>query len=165
MSENIERMAQAQNLEEPPATISIPTALAPIVEAFSVESEITAKALIRQAAKTIYARSEHGYGDQKIRNDEVESIFALMKAIKPTSVLEIICASQIIVGHLLGLRKLSLSFKDDQRLGLKLLRFSNDALERLEKMRGGGGSQQHINVVYQNVGATMQTVVAPMNKD
>lgn len=160
MKRNIERMAQDQKFNEP-LEISIPNALAPIVEAYSVESESTAKALIEKAAKAIYGRGE--YGEREVKNEEVESTFALMKAIRPSNALETICASQVVVGHLLGLRKLSQSFKEDQRIGLKLLRFSNEALGCLEKLRGNGGQQ--INVVYQNVGPTVQTLVASTAKE
>jgi len=36
---------------------------------------------------------------------------------------------------MLGMRKLSSSYLDDQRLGLKLLRFSNEAMQHLERKR------------------------------
>jgi len=47
---------------------------------------------------------------------------------------------------MLGMRKLSSSYLDDQRLGLKLLRFSNEAMQHLERKRNGG--TQNITVSY-----------------
>ena len=88
-------------------------------------------------------------------------MYALMKAIKPIDVLETLSAAQIVAGHMLGMRKLAQPFEADQRLGLKLLRLSNDAMERLEKKRNGG--HQNINVTYNNHGPSKQAIISSVN--
>lgn len=129
MSDQLECMAQSQNSANPPSAISIPSILLPIIEAFSIESEVTAKALIRQSINMIYSQGTY---------EDVETIFNLMKAISPKDTLEIIYAAQIVLGYLLGMHKFSLSYPDDQILGLKLLKFSNDAMDELAKRRSKG---------------------------
>lgn len=128
------------------------------MEVFSVESEIVAKDLIEQAVKAVYANDEGfslNIGGFKASKEQIDGLYTLIKSIKPRDFLEALSAAQIIISHMIAMRKLSQSFPDDQNLGLKFLRLSNDALERLEKKRSG--SNQNINVFYNNP----QTVVNP----
>jgi hypothetical protein len=154
-----ERMAQSQNLPTTHQDLTISKALTPIVEAFMVDSEELAKGLLNQAVNAIYykKREEYSFDDvsKPITKKEIDEVFALMKTINPKDVIEALHGAQIIVGHLLGMRKLSQSCRDDQRLGIKLLRLSSDALERLERKRSG---HQNINVTYHNT--SMQTIVS-----
>ena len=83
-----------------------------------------------------------------------------MRCISPRDSLETLFAAQIVVGHLLGMRKLAESYSDDQKLGLNLLRFSNEAMQQLEKKRSG--VTQNIVVNYSHNGqanALVQTVL------
>jgi hypothetical protein len=143
--------------------ITIPKRLEPIVKAFFAESPKTAKALIVQAAKAIYGSDEDNLIsnfdviEHKITNEEVESICSLMGGIKPQDVLEALIAAQIVVSHMLGMRKLAKGGLEDSRIGLKLLQFSNEALYRLQKKRSGG--MQNITVNYNYVGLPQKPTI------
>ncbi len=158
-------MAQSQKTLLPPQKVTIPNTLASIVEVFSVESEEAAKILLKQAAAAIYyeRKDEYSYRatPRDLTQEEIDGVYALMKAIKPIDVLETLSAAQIVAGHMLGMRKLAQPFEADQRLGLKLLRLSNDAMERLEKKRNGG--HQNINVTYNNHGPSKQAIISSVN--
>lgn len=135
------------------ANITIPKKLDPIVKAFFADSPKTAKKLIIQAAKAIYGEEEEQdflhYSMKKqhvISNEDLEDICDLMQGIKPNDMLEAIIAAQIVVTHMLGMRKLATGHLADQHLGLKMLRFSTDAMQQLQKKRSGG--MQNITVNY-----------------
>lgn len=129
--------------------ISIPQKLAPIVQAFSVESEQAIIDLIHQAAKAIYTTGD-SYSRYDITDDEIESICYLIKELKPRDMIETLYAAQIVVSHMLGMHKISKNDTDDQRFGLKLLRFCNDSMQNFEKKKSGG--VQNITVNYNYVG-------------
>ncbi len=152
-------MAKHRKNEPPPdRSVDAPSSLAPIMQAFHVESDKVAKALIQEAANTLYGKSE--FGSRSISKDELDGIVALMKCINPKDTLETLYAAQIVVCHMLGMKKLSESFMDDQRLGLNLLRFSAEAMSQLEKKRNG--CAQNITVNYKHTGhgdALMQTII------
>lgn len=148
-------------------TITIPRKLAPLVKAFS-EDDQSARLLIIEAAKAINKTEKRiGYGcdEEKISNEELEGIIALMKGIAPRDTIEMIYGAQIISSHLMGLRLLGSNHANDQVLGLRLLRFSNDALSQLQKKKAGGISK-NINITYNHAGpgpALMQTVIPKDN--
>ncbi len=154
-------MAQYQKTTDSPVTI--PSSIAPLVEIFSVESETAAKELIAQVVTAIYHQGEYDYScrSRPVLKTEVDEVYGLMKAIKPLDILETICAAQIITGHMLGMKKLAQCCNDDQRLALKLLRLSNDAMERLERKRKG--NHQNINVTYNNHAPSKQALIASSN--
>lgn len=160
-------MAQSQKKLITPQALAIPGVLEPIVEAFSVDSEKVAKALLKEAVETIYFGKKDDFcfesSPKPVTKKEIDGVYALMKSIKPTDIVEILYGVQIIVGHLLGMRKLAQPQFDDQNLGLKLLKLSSEALERLERKRGGGN--QNINVTYHNSGPSMQSLVTPSTKE
>lgn len=143
------------------ANITIPKKLDLIVQAFFVESPQAAKKLVIQAAKAIYGSEDEGdFYDVSIRyraitNEQLEDICALMQSIKPTDGLEAILAAQIIVSHMLGMRKMAKGLHEDQRLGLKMFQFSSEAMTRLQKKRSGG--MQNVTVNY-NYNSTQQTI-------
>jgi hypothetical protein len=133
--------------------ITIPKKLDPIVRAFFSDSPRAAKNLVIQAAKAIYGAEEErdllDYSMKKqhvITNEDIEDICAFMQGIKPIDMLEAIIAAQIVVTHMLGMRKLATGHSIDQHLGLKMLRFSVDAMQQLQKKRCGG--LQNITVNY-----------------
>ena len=135
------------------ANITIPKKLDPIVQAFFVDSPKAAKKLVTQAAKAIYGAEEEKdpsdfsmKSQHVITNEDIEDICAFMQGIKPNDVLEAIIAAQITVTHMLGMRKLATGHLADQHLGLKMLRFSTDAMQQLQKKRSGG--MQNITVNY-----------------
>ncbi len=137
------------------ANITIPKKLDPIVRAFFAESPNAAKKLVIQAAKAIYGSEEDkdfcDFSTKKqhvITNEDIENICAFMQGIKPTDVLEAIIAAQITVTHMLGMRKLSTGHLADQHLGLKMLRFSTDAIQQLQKKRCGGVQTITVNYNY-----------------
>lgn len=141
--------------------IVIPKKLAPLVKAFSAD-EKSARLLIIEAAKAISGTEETmGFGNSKISEEEIEGIITLMQGLAPKDTLEMIYSAQVITSHLAGLRLLSHNHCADQALGLKLLRFSNDAMAQLQKKRTGG-SCQNVNITYNHAGpgpALMQTVI------
>lgn len=143
--------------------VKIPNKLAPLVKAFSAD-EKGARLLIIEALKAISKAETQGafdMGAPECSEAEIEGIIALMQGIAPKDTLEMLYGAQIISAHLMGIRLLAHDFPGDQALGLKLLRFSNDALAQLQKKRSGGISQ-NINITYNNAGqgsALMQTVI------
>jgi len=141
--------------------ITIPKKLAPLVKAFSADEQ-SAKTLIVEAAKAIYTTNDSfGFNSCSISNEEIEGVIALMNGINPKDTIEMIYGAQIITSHMLGLKLLSHSFAADQALGLKLLRFSNEAMSQLQKKRAGGTNQNiTVNYNYNGQGqAIMQTVI------
>lgn len=137
------------------ANITIPKKLDPIVRAFFAESPKAAKKLIIQAAKAIYgAEEERNPCDFSMKrqhiitNEDIEDICAFMQGIKPSDILEAIMASQIVVSHMLGMLKLATGHLADQHLGLKMLRFSMDAMQQLQKKRCGGVQNITVNYNY-----------------
>jgi hypothetical protein len=124
--------------------------------------------LIEQAAKAIYGENENNEyafvsSPRMISEEEINAIYSLMKSIRPRDMLETLYASQIVVSHMLGMKKLAQSHLNDQILGAKLLRLSNDAIERLERKRNGG--HQNISVTYHNNAPSMQALVSTQNKE
>ena len=146
--------------------IAIPEKLAPLVKAFSADDQ-SARLLIIEAAKAISSAiptQDYGSSKRDISVDELEGIIALMKGIAPQDTLEIIYGAQIISSHLMGLRLLSYELSADQTLGLKLLRFSNEAMGQLQKKRSGGASQ-NINITYNHTGPGSSLVQNILLKD
>jgi hypothetical protein len=143
--------------------IVVPDKLAPLVKAFSADDQ-SARLLINEAAKAISSAiptQRYESNKREISEEELEGVIALMKGIAPRDTLEMIYGAQIISSHLMGLRLLSYEVSADQTLGLKLLRFSNEAMGQLQKKRSGGVSQ-NINITYNHTGsgtALMQNVV------
>lgn len=123
--------------------ITIPKKRQPIVQAFYAESEAIAKAYILQASRAVYCvedeSSEYSFKNKKhdLSNDELHGICALMQGLKPKDMLEVLLSAQIIVSHMLGMRKLAKGGCEEQRIGLKMLRFSNEVLCHLHKKRSG----------------------------
>lgn len=154
-------MAKDQKQRPPPAhIIEAPQSLVPLMQAFHVDSDKVARSLISEAARAIYGKGDYGR-DRVFSKSELDGIVSLMKCIRPRDSLETLFAAQIIVGHMLGMRKLAEGCPDDQKLGLNLLRFSNEAMQQLEKKRSG--ATQNIIVNYNHNGqgnALMQTVLA-----
>lgn len=138
--------------------LTIPAKLETIVKALYADSEQAAKMLIIQAAKAIYGTedaddylSNFGKRNHVITPQELEEICILMRGINPQDTFEALLAAQIIVSHLLGLRKLSKDHISDTQLGIKLLRFSSDAMNQLQKKRCG--CTQNIFVTYNQNGS------------
>jgi hypothetical protein len=139
--------------------ITPPKALLPLMQAFHVDSEKAAKALIKETARAIFGTDILG-SDKDISKEELEGIASLMKGIHPKDALETLYAAQIVASHMLGMRKLSSNFSDDQCLGLKLLRFSGEAMQQLDKKRNGGMQNITVNYNHNDHGnALMQTVI------
>ncbi len=147
-------MARYEKTPPPPIKeIEVPPSLAPLMQAFHVDSEKEAKMLLEAAAYAIYGREAEPENEfdilkkkRVISKDELEGILSLMKGISPKDTLETLYAAQIVVSYMLGMRKLSQSYQGDQKLGLKLFRFSCEAMQQLQRQRSGG--TQHITVNY-----------------
>jgi len=165
-------MAESEKKDTPPSKqITAPQALSPIMKAFHVESEEAAHALILEASKAIYGCKESesnfnvlGSKDREITNEELEGITSLMEGLAPRDSLEALYAAQIVASHMLGMRKLSSDYGEDQNLGLRLLKFCNDAMQQLDKKRNGGNQNITVNHNYNGPGnALSQTVFKESN--
>lgn len=152
-------MAKDQKDDLPPALIQAPKTIAPIMEAFHVESDKVAKALIVEAATAIYRAQE--WGKQSFSKAELDGVISLIRSIKPMDSLETLFASQIVVGHLLGMKKLSESCSDDQKIGLNLLRFSSEAMQMLIKKQTGATQNIVVNYSYNGQRNTLMQTVLP----
>ena len=153
-------MARYPENHPPPCQVNAPEALVPLMQVFQVESEIAAKSLLYQAAQAIFGEEDllGGGGPTK---EEIEVVFDLIRGLKPSDTVETLYAAQIVSSHLLGMRRLASTYESDQRLGLKLLRFSNEALGELERKRNG--RSQNITVNYHHSGTgnqVSQTVIS-----
>lgn len=158
---SVKGMAKYKKKRTPPARIvQAPQALVPLMQAFHVDSDKVAQSLVSEAAKAIYGKGDYGR-DRIFSKSELDGIISLMKCIRPMDSMETLFAAQIIVGHMLGMRKLAEGCPDDQRLGLNLLRFSNEAMQQLEKKRSGATQNIIVNYNHNVQGnALMQTVLA-----
>lgn len=151
-------MAKDQKEAHPPPLLQTPKAIASIMEAFHVESDKVAKALVVEAARAIYGQDN--YGKHSFSKAELDGVVSLIRSIKPMDSLEALFASQIVVGHLLGMKKLSESCSDDQKIGVNLLRFSSEAMQMLIKKQTGATQNIVVNYSYNGQGnALMQTVL------
>lgn len=148
--------------------IIIPQRLEPVVKAFFAESPKVAKELIKQAVKAIY-EADNMFPILRsipVTTDEIDIVCALMDSIKPKDALEAIFAAQIISTYMLGMRKLAKGNREDQRLGLNLLRFSNDAMKQLQRKRGGTCQNITVNHNYSSQGASFtQTIINDTQKE
>jgi len=135
--------------------IKIPDKLLPLIKAFSAD-EKSARLLIIEASRAIcnsQTQRTYSYDDRsEISKEEIEGVIGLMNGIDPRDTIEMIYGAQIISSHLMGLRMLSHPHKHDQTLGLNLLRFSNEAMERLQKKKSRGVNQ-NINITYNHLGS------------
>jgi hypothetical protein len=161
-------MAKSEKNNPPPTTHQVvaPEALAPIMQAFHVDSEEAAHSLILEASKAIYGSKKPDYDfigpkDREISKEELDGISSLMRGISPKDSLETLYAAQIVASHMLGMRKLSSSYNEDQKLGLKLLQFCNDSMQQLEKKRSGGGQNITVNHNYNGQGNTLTQTIIP----
>lgn len=73
-----------------------------------------------------------------------------MRGISPQDTLETLYAAQIVACHMMGMRKLTEQFSEDERLGLKFLQFSNEAMQQLDRKRNGGTQNITVNYTTQN---------------
>lgn len=159
-------MAKSQKLDTPPThQVTAPQALTPIMQAFHVDSEEAAHSLILEASKAIYGEKEKEYDfigpdNRELSEAELHGVTSLMKGINPKDSLETLYAAQIVASHMLGMRKLSSNYAADQKLGLKLLKFCNEAMQQLEKKRSGATQNITVNYNYNGTGnALSQTVI------
>lgn len=163
-------MAKSEKRHTPPASlleITAPKAITPLMQAFHVDSEEIASSLILEATKAIYSHDDSGinvFSRKEISIEELDGITSLMKGLKPRDTLETLYAAQIVASHMLGMRKLSASYPDDQKLGLKLLRFNNEAMQQLEKKRNGGTQNITVNYNYHGQGNHLTQTVIPIKE-
>jgi hypothetical protein len=153
------------------SNITIPKKLDPIIQAFFAESPKAAKRLIVQAASAIYgSEEERDPSDvftryRPITDEQLEDVCTFMQGIKPADTLEAIIAAQIVVSHMLGMHKLASGLVDDQRLGLKMLHFSGEAMGRLQKKRSGGMQNVTVNYNYNGTRPAIPTIPAEFHGD
>jgi hypothetical protein len=101
--------------------IIIPNQLKHLYEA--ILSGDTTSDTIKQALKAI-----SGF---ICRKDEIESVKELIASIKPMNHNDVFHAAQFVAAHIMGTRMLSHQYGDDQKLGMKLLKFSNEMVLKL----------------------------------
>jgi len=152
--------SQKKHTPSPHREITAPKALVPLMQAFHVDSEEVAHSLIIEAAKAISFSDDMIFGKKDPSEEEIEAIASLMKGINPRDTLETLYAAQVVACHMMGMRKLASTHPDDQRLGLHLLKFSNESMQQLEKKRNGGTQNITVNYNYNGQGnAVSQTVI------
>lgn len=122
-------MAQAQNNFLPP-TVLIPQAITTLVDGFSARSEKEAQVVFEQAIKIINK-------DSKLSKRELKGAYMLYRMMNPQDNVEQVWCAQFIVSHLLGMNNISQSSQKEKNIGLKLLKASRDAMERIHKKRNG----------------------------
>jgi hypothetical protein len=140
--------------------ITPPKALIPLMQAFHVDSEKVAKALISEVINAI-SFDDNTLTKNKSSQEEIDAIISLMRGIKPRDTIETLYAAQIIASHILGMRKLSSCYADDQRLGLKMLQFCKESMGQLEKKRNGGTQNISVTYNYRNKGNALSQTVIP----
>jgi hypothetical protein len=138
----------------PTIEVNAPQALVPIMQAFHAESEEVVEALVIEASKAIAPR-ELVMGRTEPSEAEIEMVASLMRSLNPQDSIETLCAAQIVISHLLGLRKLGSDYEADESIGLRMLRFSNEAMQLLTKKRGGGTQNITVNYNYNGTGNAM----------
>lgn len=155
-----EGMAKDEKSPTPPPMIDAPKALVPIMQAFLVDSPKLAKSMVFEAARAIYGKETTFGREIPISKSELDGIVSLIRSIKPRDSLESLFAAQIVVGHMIGMRKLSENCSDDQKIGLNLLRFSSEAMQMLIKKQTGATQNIVVNYSYNGEGnALIQTVL------
>lgn len=107
--------------------ITPPKILVPVMEAFQAKTDKEIKTLVIDLTQNLLHK--------KPNKQELRSLIALIKSLKPNNTLEALYASQFVISYLLGMRKLTAIYPDDQNIGLKLLSFSNKTLQQLYKNR------------------------------
>lgn len=120
-------MAQAQKIIKTPVT---PQTLLIFMEGFNAQSEKDAKLIFEQAIKSISTN----YSFTKY---ELKTCYSLFRMINPKDDFEKLWCAQFIITHLLATHNLSLQSPRDKHIGLKLLKASHDALERIDRNRNG----------------------------
>jgi hypothetical protein len=139
-------MARSKKLTTPPVTTGGCAPIKAIMTALQADSPITARFLVEEAVQAIYGKQVPWEPDRDLTN-EIDMMLALMKGLNPIDPIEALYTAQILVSHLLGMRRLSENGNEDQKLGLHLLRFANETIVLLEKKKKGQTSQ-HISVTY-----------------
>jgi len=159
-------MAESEKNIPPPSTeVVAPKALSAIMQAFHVDSEEAASSLIIEASKAIYGEKEKDYSfigpeDRKLSEAELKGVSSLMRGISPKDSLESLLGAQIVASHLLGMKKLASNYCEDQKIGLRLLKFCNESMQLLEKKRTGSTQNITVNHNYNGPGQTLsQTVI------
>ena len=122
-------MAQEQKNILPP-NIPIPKTLLLFMEGFTAKSEEEAKKIFEQALKSISCNNNFTKLNLQVG-------YNLFRKINPQDDFERVWCAQFIVGHLLGTHSLALASPKDKRIGLKLLKAADDAMERLGKKQKG----------------------------
>lgn len=154
-------MAKSQKELPSPSVFEInpPPSLIPIMQAFHVETEEAANALIQEAAMAIAPEGFMGRRENPSKS-EIEIVASLMRGLKPQDSIETLYAAQVIVSHMVGMRKLASDYPDDQRIGLKMLKFSNEAIQQLDRKRIGRTQNIIVNYNRNGVGDSyVQTVI------
>lgn len=122
-----------------PSSQYIPNAIVTLMQAFQVDSEETARSLVMECANAIALSGKHSCASPAEVAKEAEKIISFMRSIQPRDALEALYAAQIIVCNTIGMRKLSCSVNNG--FGMKMLRFSNESMMNLMKLRERGKSQ------------------------
>ncbi len=104
-----------------------------IAEAFFANPK-DAKKLVIEALTSMHEDSQFGH-KKLVDNAIVKAICTLMTSIRPRGNLEALFAAQLVISHCEGIRLVASSFKDDRRLGIRMLKHCQDVLERAAHLR------------------------------
>ena len=160
-------MGKDEKTTPTPQSVTRPEKYSTLLEAFPIQSEEAARYLLEEAAKAIYSEKEDIFDfdsrRREVTQEETNMVFHLLRDIKPENQIEALLGVQIVVGHLLGLRKLAKGSLADINIGLKLLKSSASSIERLSRLRNG--CNQNISVTYHNSGPSVQAVITKDQSD
>ena len=141
----------------PTAGVVVNGGMASLMEAFAAGSERMAKKLIHQSAEAIYAENSV-IGGQEVTKEHVNEVYSLMCSLDPKDAVEVLFCTHVVVAHVIGMRKLSQACSDDKAIGLRMLKFAAESIDRLDKRRNG--VKQTINVTYNNIGPSQQAIIS-----
>jgi hypothetical protein len=126
----------AQYKSEPiPRPLTLSATVTKLIDISSVKSEEEARFLFEQAILSIY--QDNGFAMNAVLRHNIDSGFALIRSIDPQDDVEKVYTAQIVLGQILGMHKLSQPYKTDQRIGIQLLKLSNESMQRICEKRHG----------------------------
>jgi hypothetical protein len=127
-------------------TLSLPDQVTLLVEAINCNDEGAARLLVTRAMNIIYEKSNLSYPSKEAWGDEeLDSVVALIRGVKPQDSVEAILASQFVALHLQGMATMAKDYINSKGQAMMMIRLSHHALEMLQRYRG---KNQTINVNY-----------------
>jgi hypothetical protein len=103
--------------------INPPKSLIPIIKAFKASSNKTIKTFVNETSQFFFK--------EKLQKDELKNVIALIKNLRPKNMIETIYASQFIILYIIGMRKITAIYPEDQKISFKFFKLSNKLLQKV----------------------------------